>query len=211
MAMAVAAGPHPLLLVLLGVLLLGLVAVVLPYRREPRRKRFAGVVVMAVAFSTVGGLCVATAYNAYELNATYRFTFLVSLQGNGTYPESVIVPVPQDESLLSGLARTSGTANWSLVDTPHGRGLFVRFEGTADLEAKAVRFPPPASPTAGEPTMPVSSNCTAAPSNCTGPPQFWMFYSGNAGVYGIVMVGYEYVRAYPSTGWAAYDVGWAIP
>lgn len=209
--MVTAVGPHPIFLVLLGLVGVGLVAAVVPYRRDPRRRRFVAVVIMAVAFSIVAAVCVTAAYDAYLFNNTYQFNYRLSLQGNGTYPESVIVPVPQDESLLAHLTRTSGTANWSLVDTPHGRGLFVRFSGDVVLETSVIVSPPLKSWSSGEPTMTAASNCTMGTGNCTGFPRLWLFYSGIAGVYVSFSNAWYNILAYPSTGWGSYEIRYTLP
>ncbi len=206
----VAVGPNPIFLGLTVLFFFGLLAAIPAYRRGPTRRTFAPVVVMAVALATAGGLTAATAYTAYEFNNTYRFGYYLSLDGNATGPESVIVPIPQDETLLASLRLTGGTANWSFTDTPYGRGLFVRFTGGASLMASVSQFPPPANPSGGAPTMMVISNCTATPSNCTGLTEFWMFYSGTAGVSVTQSIGYWYIRTYPAVGWGAYD-GLAAP
>ncbi len=202
----VAVGPNPIFLGLTVLFFFGLLAAIPGYRRTPTRRSFAPVVVMAVALATAGGLTAASAHTAYEFNNTYRFGYYLSLDGNATRLESVIVPVPQDETLLAGLRLTSGTANWSFSDTPHGRGLFVRFTGGAALMASVSQFPPPADLSGGAPTMTVISNCTATPSNCTGLLEFWMFYSGTAGVRVTLSIDYRYLQAYPMPGWAGYDV-----
>ncbi len=207
----VAVGPNPIFLGLTVLFFFGLLAAIPAYRRTPTRRTFAPVLVMAVAVATAGGLTAATAYTAYEFNNTYRFGYYLSLDGNTSSPESVIVPVPQDATLLAGLRLTGGTANWSFTDTPHGRGLFVQFSGGAVLEASVSRFPPPSNLSGGAPTMTVLSNCTATPSNCTGPPEFWMFYSGTTGVHVSLSVNYWYIRAYPAVGWGAYEALLVMP
>ncbi len=206
-----AVGPNPIYLGLSVLFFFGLLAAIPAYRRGPTRRTLTPVVVMAVALATAGGLSVASAYTAYEFNNTYHFGYSLSLDGNTTGPESVIVPVPHDETLLASLKLTGGTANWSFTDTPHGRGLFVRFYGGATLVASVSQFPPPANLSGGAPTMTVISNCTATPSNCTGPPEYWMFYSGTAGVGVTLSSGYWYVRAHPAVGWGAYEAVAAPP
>ncbi len=99
----------------------------------------------------------------------------------------------------------SGRANWSLVTTSRGRGLFVGFTGPMDIGTEVSVFPPPAAPPDTSATMTVPSNCTAEPSNCTGPPSLWIFYSGPSGAQlGFSTSGW-YVRGALKTDWAAYE------
>lgn len=198
---------QPIFLGVIALLVVGFIAFVLPYRRAPTRKNTAAVIVMAAALATAGGVYAFDAYYVYASNNTWWFQYTVSLEGNGSAPEAMIVPVPRDETLLAHLKLESGSANWSLVDTPYGRGLFVRFTGSALLDTYVSEFPPPGDPSSGDPTMTQASNCTAPQGNCTGAPapQLWMFYSGTAGVQVVFLTTSVGVRAYPAPGWAPYE------
>ena len=168
-----------------------------------------GFAVVAVAFAlgsvaVVGVLAYGTYQNDLSEN-TWAFDYSLSVVSNGTGSESVVVPVPQDEPLLAGLRLTSGRANWSFVTTPRGRGLFVQFARAATLEASVALVPRPASLPDTSPTMTVPTNCTAEPSNCTGSPWLWVFYSGPAGAALDLSISDGSVRASLATGWAAYE------
>lgn len=129
----------------------------------------------------VAGLALATGflglgtYAAYSPQAAWTFAYSVSIRTNGTSPESVVVPMWNDESLLTGLQVTAGTANWSFVDTANGRGLYVAFMGPATLESNVVIVPAPSpAPNAG-PTLEVPYN------PITSDYRWWVFYNGEAG------------------------------
>lgn len=184
--------------------ILGFVAATLRDRRSPARKTSAAVIVVAFALATASGLYVASAYQDYQLNGSWQFNYHVSIQANDPSPGSLIVPVPQDETLLEGLHLQSGRANWSLVDTPHGRGLFVRFVGDAELDTYVIMRPPLASASGTEPTMTAPSNCTVGIENCTGDPQLWMYYSGSSGTQAVLILGWLGLRTYPTSGWSTY-------
>src|SRR5205807_5314725 len=97
------------------------------------------------------------------------------VQPNETVRESLIVPIPADSSLLVALHLVSGTANWSFVETIHGRGLYVQFTGSAGLDAFFSEFAPGGVLHNTTLTM---MNSTAQP----GPLTIWIFYSGGGGV-----------------------------
>src|SRR5271157_2852872 len=67
-----------------------------------------------------------------EQNVVYS----VQLRVNATGRFEVIVPVPENESVLSGLALTSGSAQHEIIDTIHGRGLRIdNASGNVTLES----------------------------------------------------------------------------
>lgn len=109
------------------------------YRRERgatgERRKVATLFALAVVFgAATGGLAYVSYLEAVQMN-TWTYFYEMDVQPTSDVAQSVIVPVPQDPTLVAGVHVTSGTANWSLVDTIHGRGLYVRFEGPATLEA----------------------------------------------------------------------------
>jgi hypothetical protein len=190
-------------------LVLGLTVTIVRFLRGPRPAIAIVIILLARGLASVGSVGYAV-YRSYEIQNTWSFGYSLRVQGNGTAPESLVVPIVGDESLLAGLHLTSGTANWSIVDTPRGRGLFVQFTRTASMEASESRFPPPAVVPDTSPTMTVSTNCTAQPSNCTGPPSVWVFYSGPAGARVGLSASSLYFSAFLSVGWASYET-WPIP
>ncbi len=198
--------PLGTLLVTAMFLLVGLVLAIVGYRRAPRRNTTIAIIALAVGFATVSGVFGYAAYRSYVVQNTWGFGYGLTIQGNGTAPETIVVPIAKDEGLLAGLRLSSGTANWTFVDTPKGRGLFVRFTGSARIETSVSTFPRPAAPPDTSPTMVESSNCTAQPSNCTGPPRLWIYYSGAAGARVGLTLDPWYLGGYLETGWASYEV-----
>ena len=192
-------------LVVAAILLLGLLAAVFRYQRTPRRGTAVAIIALALGLAMVTGLSVYSAYQSYVAQNTWTFGYSLAIQGNGTAPESLVAPIAKDESLLGGLHLTSGTANWSLVDTPKGRGLFVRFTGSATIETTVSAVPRPSVFPDTSPTMTVSTNCTAQPSNCTGPPSLWVFYSGPAGTHIALSISSSYLDGDLAVGWATYQ------
>ncbi len=205
--MSVSVNPWPAILILASLIILAIVLIVTvaAYQRAPRQRTLVAVLVLAGGLVAAGGLYGFAAYQSYQATSTWTFRYTLDIRGNGTWPESITVPIPADERLLTNLQRASGIANWSLVDTVHGRGLLVRFSGSALLQATVSQFPPPEPLPDTTPTMAANTNCTMQPSNCTGPPQVWVHYSGSAGVAVSLQMAMWYVYAYPVPGWAAYD------
>lgn len=187
----------------LATLILGLILTVLHFLKRPR----AGTAI--VLFLLVGGLAATgifgyVVYRPFVTQNTWSFGYYLRVVGNGTAPESLVVPIVGDESLLTGLHLTSGTANWSFIDTPKGRGLFVQFTRAATMEVSESAFPPPAAPPDTRPTMILPTNCTTQPSNCTGPPSVWAYYSGPAGATVFLSASSLYFSAQLAVGWASY-------
>ncbi len=169
--------------VILLVLLVGLLAALVRYRRTRHRKMAILAISLGLALATVSGVVAYAAWQSYVAQSTWRFDYYVALQGNASAVVSVVVPVPHDEELLAGLHVTAGVANWSFVDTAIGRGLFVRMTGSAAIETSVSLFPAPAVPPDTTSTLMSTGNCTPVPSNCTGLPSMWIFYSGPAGIW----------------------------
>ncbi len=207
--MPVSVGYSPIALLLLPALvliLIGLALAIAMQRQTRSRGALRAVVALAAAAIVVAGLFAYGAYDSYRFQNTWTFGYTVSIQANGSAPESIVVPVPADESLLGGLHLTQGVANWSFVSTPYGRGLFVRFAGSAILETAISRFPPPAVAPNSTPTMLRPTNCTMPSSNCTGLPAYWMFYSGTAGAWVRLSLAFESAGAYLRPGWNAVEM-----
>jgi hypothetical protein len=110
--------------------------------RERTRRGTAGAVPLAVGIAIVSGVIGYGIYVSYLMENTWHFSYYVTVQG-GPQADAVVVPSVGDESLLSGLALSQGTANWSFVNTIHGRGLYIGFVGNATLSVFIDRFPPP--------------------------------------------------------------------
>lgn len=204
------ATPSPLLAVLIVGLLVGLlVGLVLAARRYLRTRHWLSAVlvaVLAIAAAEVGGAIALSAYvdSVRENTWTFTYSLAVARDDNGT--GSLVAPIPKDEHLLAGLRLEAGNANWSFIDTTRGRGLFVRFNGTATLRASVSAIPRPVALPDTSPTLFESTNCTAGPSNCTGPPTVWIFYSGPSGTRVSLVADSWYVGDYLQAGWVAYVV-----
>ncbi len=195
-----------LLVPVLLVVLVGLALAAVRYRQRRSRGAMAALVAFLVAAVAVTGLIALGSYESYRLENLWAFNYSVSIQGNGTSPEAVIVPIPEDWGLLAGLKLHQGSANWSLVNTAHGRGLYVRFAGSALIETYVSQFPRPNPQPNASPSMTQPSNCTIPSRNCTGYPSYWMFYSGGAGAWALVSFPYESMGGYVKQGWAKYDI-----
>ncbi len=206
MPATVSYAPVGILLIPALILLIGFVLAIAKYHRTRTRGTLVAVLAFAAGAVVVGSVFAYAAYDSYRQQNTWTFGYSVTVQANGTAPEAIVVPAPTDETLLDGLQLTRGIANWSFVTTPHGRGLFVRFTGSAVLERYISRFPSPAVQPDASPTMAQPSNCTTPSSNCTGFPMYWMYYSGGAGALVSVSLSWASVVGYVRPGWAAYPV-----
>ncbi len=128
--------PIPAFLVIAGILF---ALCLYLYRRERHGeggpRKVATLLVLTVLFgAATGGLAYLSYLEAVQMN-TWTYFYEMDVQPTSTAPQSVIVPIPQDPSLLADLHVASGAANWSLVDTIHGRGLYVQFHGQTTVEA----------------------------------------------------------------------------
>ncbi len=208
MAPVVSYSPFPILFLvglLLIVLAIAAAAAIVRYQRTRRRGALVAAVALGLGLAVVGGVVAYASVESYVLQYTWRYDYDVGIQVDGSASGSLIVPVPGDETLLTGLTVMSGRANWSFINTSRGRGLFVGFVGPFDLGTHVSLFPPPAAPPDTSPTMTVLSNCTMNPSNCTGPPTMWIFYSGPAGAQlGFSTSGW-YANGDLKSGWATYE------
>lgn len=197
----------PLLLEFLFVAYLGaFVLAMVKYNRTRHRAMAAVAVALALGCATFGGLAAYETYQTYAAENTWGFQYSVSVSANGTGPESVVLPIPEDEGLLAGLRLTAGNANWSLVNTSRGRGLFVRFTSAAAIGTSVSILPRPSTPPDTRPTMAVSTNCTVDPSNCTGLPKLWIFYSGPSGASLAFSMSWGSIGGYLTVGWAEYEL-----
>ncbi len=207
MPAAVSYNPAPAIVaaVLFSALVLGFAAAVRRYRRTRR----GGAAVVAIALGVCLGVLSAGitvgAYQSYVIQNTWRFSYYLGVQENGDGSGSIIVPVPKDERLLADLRLETGTANWSLLNTSVGRGLFVRFTGGFDIETYVSVFPPPVPGPDTTPSMGVPSNCTAGTGNCTGRPSVWVYYSGPENVSFGFSTSWWYLNGNLKQGWATYE------
>lgn len=164
------------LLVVVGVLLLvGILLAFRDRRKGPPDAKAIILIVLAVCLAIVAALLGYSAYQDYVVQNTSTFTYSVSIWAEGTAPESIVLPIPKDEGLLTGLHLTNGTANWSLVDTEKGRGLYITFEGSASLRVDVAILPPPSPTRDTGPTMEVPYVASVSDYG------WWVFYDGQAG------------------------------
>ncbi len=140
------------------------------WRHGPTRTRLAELVASGVALAVVVSVMGYGVYIDYVRANTWTFSYSIRIQGTA-FPDAVIVPSVADESLLAGLTLVTGIANWSFVDTTHGRGLYVAFDGNTTLSTYISRFPPPVPLPDASLTM----------MNGTGPWQgLWVWHRGSA-------------------------------
>ncbi len=178
-----------------------LLVAVFEWRGRRRRGRLAAAVVLGVVAAVATGQIVVASYQQYVIMNTWTYTYWLDMSPNATTPEALILPVPGDSSLLTGLRLVSGQANWTFTDTPYGRGLYVQFVGAASLAAVYSEFP--ASPSGHNSTLTMMNSSIECP-----PPRVWIFYSGNGlahlyfGAGGLVMPQSESVHP----GWRLYEI-----
>jgi hypothetical protein len=149
-----------------------LLLVIFEWRGRRRRGRLVTALVLGTVFAVATGPLVVGSYQQHVMMNTWTYTYRLEVLPNATAPEALILPIPGDSSLLTALHLVSGQANWSFTDTPHGRGLYVRFVGATSIEAVYSEFPPSLS----------GHNSTLTMMNCSiqcPPPRVWIFYSGS--------------------------------
>ena len=125
------------------------------WRKAPRRDRTAAAlcIALAIGFAIQAGYFGVVARDRYLIETQEHYSYTLFLRGNWTARGGVVVPIPTDEILLTNLHVDSGDANWSLVDTVHGRGLYVSFLGFANLSADFSEFSPSGRIRDDTPTM----------------------------------------------------------
>jgi hypothetical protein len=148
-----------------------LLLVIVEWRARRRRGRLVAALVLGIVFAVAAGQFVVGSYQQYVIMNTWTYTYRLEVAPNATAPEALILPIPGDASLLTGLHLISGQANWSVTDTPHGRGLYVRFVGPVMIETVYSEFP--ASPSGHNSTL-TMMNSSVGPL-----PRVWIFYSGS--------------------------------
>lgn len=121
--------------------------------------------VLVILAATFGALT----YGQYVLQNTWVYQYLASVEAPTDASGSLILPVPLDISLLSGLQLVEGNANWSNVATPYGPGLFVAFTGPATIRASLRLFAPQGS----------HPNDDLATTAGVDPWEVWIHYAGD--------------------------------
>ncbi|TMA02345.1 MAG: hypothetical protein E6J92_05245 [Methanobacteriota archaeon] len=143
--------------------------------RDKKRGKATLSITLAAVFAVATAGLVVGSYQQYVVMNTWSYDFRLEVQPNETVRESLIVPIPGESSLLAALHLIAGTANWSFIETIHGRGLYFQFNGSAGLDALFSEFAPGG---AYHNTTLTMMNSTAQP----GPLTVWIFYSGGGGV-----------------------------
>ena len=188
----------PLFAILIAVLAILVMLLALQIRRLRKgatRKLVATVLVTVVATAGVAGLLAYRFYASYVLENTWTFCYYVNIQADGASVDGIVVPAVTNESLLAGLALDSGIANWSLMNTSHGRGLYIAFTGNATLSVYLSRYPPPSPRPDTSPTM---TNGTGAP------PEVWIYHLGAGDV------SLSFFAGYLGTGVTSVQAGWTV-
>src|SRR5438093_10758186 len=147
--------------------------------------------ILAVPFAVVTSL-------QYVAINTRIYSYDLEVRPNGTGRDAIIVPIPGDEILLSGLRVRSGVANWSIVDTRYGRGLYVAFAGNISLESSYSVFGESRFNHNGTPTMRENASTYEA--------DVWIYHDTAWEVRFDLSIDSCRLGAYPIGGWRTYHV-----
>ncbi len=183
-------------------LLVGLVILLRRRHLEPPGTETTKILILLIVFVAVSGFLGYGAVQIYVNQSTWNYNYDVGIIANGTGPEYVILPVPQDTSLLASLHLIAGTANWSFVDTPKGRGLYIAFSDDAVFEARVSQFPPPSPLPDTSPTMQDAANAS-------GGLRLWVYYPNGPGIHLDLSFPSWYVQATLVPGWTSLTM-WPI-
>jgi len=178
----------------IAVLALLFILGIVHFRQAPSLRLLAAVLVTGIALAAVS---VTTGYELnqdYVSSHTWSYSFYLYAQTNGTGPDAIVVPSVVDEGLLAGLSVTSGVANWSFVDTVHGRGIYVGFTGAATLSASVSRYPAP---------TPLPDIRWTMTNESAGTPDLWIYHPGTAGI-SLLLEGGLWCSTYLRPGWNLY-------
>lgn len=156
-------------------------------------------VLMALMLAVAAGTFGSFGYQRYVVSNTWTYSYQLEVQSNDTTPGAIIVPIPLDESLLRGLRVDRGHANWSLVDSIHGRGLRLEFYDPTLLGAFFSEF-----------SVWGSRRSTGLSlmddSNQPGALQVWIFFDGQAGTQLRLHAGGMAVIQPLTPGWNSYPL-----
>ncbi len=169
------------------------------WRRAPRRDTLAAALslLLAILFGVQAGLIGVVANDLYLREGQQTYSYGLRLAANTFEREAVVVPIPTDEILLTNLRVDSGDANWSLVTTAHGRGLYVSFVRFANLSAEFTEFSPGGKTRDDTPTM---GNLT---SDCLRSGYF--FVDGAVEISVILDIGACHLYANATAGWSGAE------
>src|SRR5438309_4560086 len=110
--------------------------------RDKKRGKATLSITLAAVFAVATAGLVVGSYQQYVVMNTWSYDFRLEVQPNETVRESLIVPIPGESSLLAALHLIAGTANWSFIETIHGRGLYFQSKAPEGLVAPLTSSPP---------------------------------------------------------------------
>ncbi len=167
-----------------------------------------------LALGLAGIVCFAglTAFLVYDHDTAiaeenaWSFTYDVWLQGPAGVTQWVVIPRTVDSTLVSSLSSSGGQANWSLVDTPHGAGLYAQYTGSVNLSESTILYQPVVNPP--------DANLTMTTLNATTNYVFgtsWILSSGSPEQHVVLRTwlawqGGWYLDTDLQAGWAGYEV-----
>jgi len=113
--------------------------------RENKKRALAFTAMICLAATCGSFLAIANASSLTEMRWRWehekRLFYTVEARVNVTGGYEIIVPVPANESVLSGLVITNGSAQHEIIDTIHGRGLRIESAGgNVTLESTTVTY-----------------------------------------------------------------------
>jgi hypothetical protein len=186
-----------------AVLLVGLAAVLFALAIRARRDRegrevVARLLTLGIVLLVIAIPFAVITYRQYVAINTSTYGYRLELRPNGTARDAIILPIPGDEILISGLRVLSGVANWSIVDTGHGRGLSVEFTGNVSLESSYSVFGESRFNHNDTPTMRENASSYEA--------DVWIYHDTASEVRFDLSIDWCRLSAYPIEGWRTYHV-----
>lgn len=159
-----------------------------------------GLTAVFVLLLVLTGVFGALTAGEVALASTWVYHYHLSVGETGPGSHAIVLPVPVDTRLLTGLQANRTSANWSLVQTIHGPGLYAAFSGPTTFES-AVRILAPLGNHPDGTLAPQPGNQTSW--------EVWIEYLGT----GAVEVNFQYGFGYTFAGAAVYigplTSGWA--
>jgi len=173
------------------------------HRNRKNRVTVAALVCAGVALIALSAPIAMSAYHQYVALNTRVYGYDLDVHPNGTGPEAIVVPIPTDEILVSGLRVLSGIANWTVIDTGHGQGLYVAFAGDASLEARY---------SVSGPTRDNYNHTPTMRENVSGFETYvWVYHATASGIRLDLWIDWCHLSAYPEVGWRTYSVECSPP